>query len=219
MQEVQCTRCRVSWVLIFSSLANHIFICTACAQCCSDAGHTSILMLICCSIVLSCLFRLFNALTSLWLAGPICHSERERVLWSRSDTQRAVVLDTKVRKMLSLLIGPFLFTSAAAPPFLHTVTLRTPQQTGHGVALQLGFTTTSFYFLSRVLEEQGWQVCTCSRVDGLNWKHARHLLVRFCIVYSAENTPGRWSEHVFGIDPDLPAGSGIAITQQKWMCW
>lgn len=98
----------------------HLSLHCLCSECSSDAGHTSILMLICCSIVLSCLFRLFNALTSLWMAGPICHSGRERVLWSWSDTQRAVVLDTKVRKMLSLLFGPILFTSIGNSSTLST---------------------------------------------------------------------------------------------------
>lgn len=95
--------CVCNWSI---NVAHHIFVCnvSALSLSLSDAQCMSILMLIRCSTILSCLFRLFNALTSLWMAGPVCHLERECVLWSQSDMQRVAVLDMKIIKMLSLLI-------------------------------------------------------------------------------------------------------------------
>lgn len=138
-----------------------------------------------------------------WL-GPYV-TPREGVLWSRSDMQRAGVLDTKIIKLLSLLIGPVDLQAQQFHPFQTQSQLE--HRNNHVTVLLRSWDTWQALFIPSHdaigTHLSGLHLHPCW--VELSWKHAQHLLVHFCKVCrkhtwmvkwaSIWNWPSHWVSH------------------------
>lgn len=152
------------------------------------------------------------------MAGSICHPERDRVgsgMQQACGMWRLIWIHEIFFLMLPVLIGSFDLLAQWLHPFQTQLALRRPKQTCHGVALQLGCLTGSFYsspWRNRNAFVRPAPACVLMSWAGITPNASLSVFVR-----SAENTPGWWSERPFGIDP--PAGSVIVIMQQRCESW
>lgn len=100
----------------------------------------------------------------------------------------------------------FQFTSTATPPFPNPIIPRTSKQTCHGVSLQLGCLTGSFFFFTSSCDTRSTFVRSAPASTLRSWVGSMPIISSFLFVPCAGNTPG-----CVGMDLTLPLGHSIPL--------